>query len=75
MNDFWTIVRIGILTEAWDAGDLARDIGARLGTSKDAVIGKARRLGLAPRAVAPPRTISKRAREIADHDLWLKGKY
>lgn len=42
----WTEARCAELRRRWAAGDSARVIGAALGGSKNAVVGKARRLGL-----------------------------
>jgi len=45
----WTDTLIEKLKEDWDAGYSTAVIGKRLGVSKNAVIGKAHRLYLAPR--------------------------
>ena len=46
MNVTWTEERIARLTELWLGGMAARLIGAALGVTKSAVVGKASRLGL-----------------------------
>ena len=46
MNVTWTEERIARLTELWLSGMAARLIGAALGVTKSAVVGKASRLGL-----------------------------
>jgi len=45
----WTDENVTELTRLWDAGYSASQIGKRIGLSKNAVIGKAHRLGLKPR--------------------------
>ena len=45
----WTDERIQELTKLWDAGYSASAIGKQIGMSKNAVIGKAHRLGLRAR--------------------------
>jgi GcrA cell cycle regulator len=45
----WTDERIEQLVTLWTNGHTAKEIGRRLGTSKNAICGKARRLQLKPR--------------------------
>lgn len=45
----WTPERIDILKSEWAKGTYASAIGAKLGISKNAVLGKVRRLKLTPR--------------------------
>jgi hypothetical protein len=45
--DFWTADRIDTLRRMHHAGSTCRDIGAAIGTSRNSVIGKLHRLGLA----------------------------
>ncbi len=45
----WTPERIKLLTDLWNEGLATGEIGRRLGFTKNAVIGKAHRLGLAKR--------------------------
>lgn len=45
----WTPEFDAALTDAWDAGLSTLDIGRRLGFTKNAIIGRARRLALTPR--------------------------
>ena len=45
----WTSERIGALTKLWNGGLTTREIGLRLGVTKNAVVGKAHRLGLSKR--------------------------
>ena len=47
----WTTERIAMLADLWDEGLTTREIGGRLGITKNAVVGKAHRLSL-PRRVA-----------------------
>ena len=46
MKPTWTEERIARLTELWLGGVVARLIGAALGVTKSAIVGKASRLGL-----------------------------
>ena len=45
----WTEVKVLRLRHLWATGLPTAEIGQRLGVSKNAVLGKAHRLGLAPR--------------------------
>ncbi|CCQ72443.1 GcrA family cell cycle regulator [Magnetospira sp. QH-2] len=49
MSQDWTPDRIKLLTELWSEGLATGEIGRRLGFTKNAVIGKAHRLGLPKR--------------------------
>jgi len=49
MNIDWTPVRVGALIALWDEGITTSEIGRRLGVTKNAVVGKVHRLGLAKR--------------------------
>ena len=42
----WTEEQISILTKLWHRGESSRIIALQLGTTRNAVIGKANRLGL-----------------------------
>ncbi len=48
----WTDEAVETLRTMWAAGASAREIGERVGTTRNAVIGKANRLGLSHRAKA-----------------------
>ena len=58
MTDPWTPERIAALKSLWDGGLSTREIGLKLGITKNAVVGKAHRMGLsksnAPVAAPPP---------------------
>ncbi len=65
---FWTPEKVGILKNQWKVGASARVIAALLGSGRNAVIGKANRLGLPPHAsarrpldAAEKRALKKRA--------------
>lgn len=45
----WTLERVSELRKLWATGASTAEIGRRLGVSKNAVVGKAHRSGLAPR--------------------------
>ena len=47
----WTPERVEQLTQLWDEGLPAAEIGRRLGLTKNAVIGKVHRIALSPRVV------------------------
>ena len=56
MTETWTEDHVEALREWWpDLTITARTIGDRLGKTKSAVIGKAYRIGLKPRAEKPDR--------------------
>jgi GcrA cell cycle regulator len=49
METLWTQERIDALAQLWVQGLSTAEIGRRLGVTKNAVVGKAHRLSLAPR--------------------------
>lgn len=56
----WDDRNIALLRKLWDEGHSASEIGRRMGVSKNAVVGKAGRLGLQPRpSPILPRSIAK----------------
>ncbi|MBI3419532.1 MAG: GcrA cell cycle regulator [Proteobacteria bacterium] len=61
-NNTWTPARIGMLQELWGSGLSAKEIAARLGSgiTRNAVIGKAHRLGLSSRP-SPIKRIAEKA--------------
>jgi GcrA cell cycle regulator len=51
-SDVWTPEKIEALTRLWDdKGVTTAEIGRQIGVTKNAAIGKARRIGLTPRVV------------------------
>lgn len=53
MKNYWTKSKVDKLTKLWEKGTSARDIANKLGTvSRNAVIGKANRLGLSKKTIA-----------------------
>ncbi len=60
MPDVWTDDRISKLKKLWSEGLTTGEIGKRLGVSKNAVVGKAHRLGLKSRP-SPIRRAGKKA--------------
>lgn len=61
-NNTWTPARIGMLQELWGSGLSAKEIAARLGSgiTRNAVIGKAHRLGLSSRP-SPIKRLAEKA--------------
>ncbi|MBM3554435.1 MAG: global cell cycle regulator GcrA-like protein [Alphaproteobacteria bacterium] len=57
----WTDEKVGQLTKLWDEGLSTAAIGERLGITKNAVVGKAHRLGLPPRLSPVKRRMEMRA--------------
>jgi len=74
-NDSWTPKKIDRLRARWLAGDSASVIGTVVGMSKNAVIGKARRVGLKARpSPIQQATVSTEAvQELADAG-WTKAE-
>ena len=62
LNNTWTPARIGMLQELWGSGLSAKEIAARLGSgiTRNAVIGKAHRLGLSSRP-SPIKRVAEKA--------------
>lgn len=50
----WTDENVGVLKALWGEGRSAREIGEKLGMTRNAVIGKANRLGLAHKGAVRP---------------------
>jgi len=64
----WTVERVSELRKLWASGVSTAEIGRRLGVSKNAVVGKAHRTGLAPRPSPirrPPVALSQRPVRLA----------
>lgn len=58
MSGDWIPTRISVLIALWDEGITTAEIGRRLGVTKNAVVGKAHRLGLPQRRPsAPPKPV------------------
>ncbi len=70
MNTFWTPEREARLTELWEGGHSRDEIGVSLGTTRNAVISKARRMRLKFRQPSvradPPESL-----ELLDKDAIL----
>ena len=68
----WTQAAMGELARLWDEGHSAAEIGRRMGCGKNAVIGKAHRLGLPSRtspvdpAARTAQATARRAQNLAD---------
>ncbi len=73
----WTDERIEELKQLWGEGLSAQDIGKKLGVTKNAVIGKAHRLGLPPRPSpirrARPATATKARRKTSPTSVGLRA--
>ncbi len=61
----WTPERVAELTKLWATGLSASEIGRRMGITKNAVVGKVRRLDLTMRRAPPP---PKRAPSVVTLD-------
>ncbi len=61
----WTPERVAEVTRLWNEGLTTAEIGKRIGVSKNAVVGKAHRLGLPPRPSPIKRGKRPRARPPA----------
>ena len=73
-NHEWTAERVEELTKLWATGLSASEIGRRLGITKNAVVGKVRRLDLAMRrAPAPPKKKTQHchARQVESKPMFL----
>jgi GcrA cell cycle regulator len=74
----WSDDRIAKLRRLWDEGLPAAEIGRRLGTTKNAVIGKAWRLELPPRRVSdspnPVPSLAEIMPLATDRCHWPFGK-
>jgi GcrA cell cycle regulator len=58
MKNYWTKQKVDKLTKFWEQGISAREIAEKLGeVSRNAVIGKANRLGLSKKAVDTEKNI------------------
>ncbi|MEE2745969.1 MAG: GcrA family cell cycle regulator [Pseudomonadota bacterium] len=77
-NHEWTPERVKELTGLWATGLSASEIGRRLGITKNAVVGKVRRLDLAMRrAPTPPRrelNVVTLDRLKANQCCWPEGE-
>jgi GcrA cell cycle regulator len=74
----WTEDKTARLSELWDEGIPAAEIGRRLGVTKNAVIGKAWRLDLPPRRVSegpsPVPSLAEIMPAATDRCHWPFGK-
>ena len=60
MKNYWTKTKVERLSKLWGQGVSARDIAEKLGDiSRNAVIGKANRLGLSKKLASEDKTIKK----------------
>ena len=60
MKNYWTKTKVEKLSKLWGQGVSARDIAEKLGdVSRNAVIGKANRLGLSKKLSSEDKTIKK----------------
>ncbi len=75
----WPAEKDAALTGLWNAGHSTAEIGLRMGISKNAVIGRARRLKLAPRPSpikrATPETIEAKAQRAARISAALERRH
>ena len=60
MKNYWTESKVNKLTKLWEEGVSARDIATKLGNvSRNAVIGKANRLGLSKKTLKGEKSQNK----------------
>jgi len=60
MKNYWTKAKVDKLSKLWGQGVSARDIAAKLGNvSRNAVIGKANRLGLSKKNIPSANKVKK----------------
>ena len=65
MKNYWSKKKVERLTKLWEKGIPARDIATKLGeVSRNAVIGKANRLGLSKKKQASPSNKQKKVLDI-----------
>ena len=65
----WTGEAVEVLQAMWAEGRSARDIAERLGTTRNAVIGKANRLGLSHMSKPRPAKVEPKPRAPGSLDL------
>lgn len=70
----WTDERIELLRKLWSDGLSASQIAGELGQiTRNAVIGKVHRLGLAGRAKASTSSVARPARKLSTHRVGVSG--
>lgn len=69
----WTEERVDELKHLWEAGVGTAEIGDRLGMTKNAIIGKAHRIGLKQRRASPKRTRARIVRMNGQSCQWPIG--
>ena len=69
----WTDERVALLRELWDSGMGTAEIGERLGMTKNAIIGKAHRIGLRARRASPKRRPARIVRMNERTCQWPSG--
>lgn len=72
----WTAEVINELRVLWSLGHSTAEIARRMGTTKNAIVGKAHRLDLLTRAspiTGPPIVVSEETKELARR-MWAEGK-
>jgi len=69
----WTEERVERLTQLWEAGVGTAEIGERLGMTKNAIIGKAHRIGLKARRASPKRSRGQLLRLNGHTCQWPSG--
>lgn len=70
----WTPDRIDLLTRLWSSGMPTAQIGKELGITKNAVVGKAHRMGLPERASPISKKPAAKVVELTAHSCrWPEG--
>lgn len=69
----WTDERVAQLKQLWEAGVGTAEIGERLGMTKNAIIGKAHRIGLKARRASPRRSRAQLLKLNGQTCQWPSG--
>lgn len=71
---FWTSVREKTLKELWEQGLTAREISEKMGSTRNSIMGKARRMSLSARRGSADETKARKARKPRTHKRQRKSQ-